>query len=115
MKKIGILKTLTSESFNYKGVEVKRVDSIQEGFSTLTCYPTRSWSINGKKAFTIKINGKTKLASYLEEEASKGGSITILKEFNPECGFYIQMNEDLKQTIIELGRYVEQEVTETDF
>jgi hypothetical protein len=109
------LKTLATESFNYKGVEVKRVDTIEEGFSTLTCYPTRSWSINGKKAFTVKINGETKLASYLEEEASKGGSRTVLKDFNPECGFYIQMTEELKQTIIELGRYVEQEVTETDF
>lgn len=109
------LKTLATESFNYKGVEVKRVDTIEEGFSTLTCYPTRSWSINGKKAFTVKINGETKLASYLEEEASKGGSRTILKDFNPEGGFYIQMTEELKQTIIDLGRYVEQQVVETEF
>lgn len=109
------LKTLATESFDYKGVEVKRVDTIEEGFSTLTCYPTRTWTINGKRAFTVKINGAIKLASYLEEEASKGGSRTVLNDFNPECGFYIQMTEELKQAIIELGRYVEQEVVETDF
>lgn len=109
------LKTLTTERFNYKGFEVKRVDTIQEGSSTLSCYPTRTWSINEKKAFTVKINGETKLASYLEGDASKGGSRTILKDFNPHCGFYIQMNEELKDTIEKLGRHIEQYVTETDF
>jgi len=109
------LKTLATEIFNYKGVEVKRLDTIEEGFSTLTCYPARTWTINGKPAFTVKFEGQTKLASYLEKEASKGGIKTVLKDFNPECGFYIKMTEELKQSFIELGRYVEQEITETEF
>jgi hypothetical protein len=109
------LKTLATETFNYKGVEVKRVDTIEEGFSTLTCSPIRTWTVNGKPAFTVKVEGQVKLASYLEKEASKGGIKTVLKDFTPECGFYIQMTEELKQIIIGMGKYVEQQVIETEF
>lgn len=109
------LKTLATEIFNYKNVEVKRIDTIEEGFSTLSCYPTRTWTVDGKPAFTVKVEGQVKLASYLEKEASKGGTKTVLKDFTPECGFYIQMTEELKQTIIGMGKYVESQITETEF
>lgn len=109
------LKKLSTESYNYKSVKVIRTDTIEAGFSTLSCYPKRTWTINGKKAFTIKIEGEVYLAAFLEKEASEGGVKTILKDFKPECGFYIKETEELKKAIDELGMYVEREITETEF
>ena len=109
------LKTLATQIYNYKNVVVKRIDTIEEGFSTLSCYPTRTWTVNGKPAFTVKIEDQVKLASYLEKEASKGGIPTVVLDFIPECGFYIEMTEQLKQTITGMGKYVESQITETDF
>lgn len=113
--KMTTLKTLSTETFNYKNVEVVRIDTIEAGSSTLTCYPRRSWTINGKSAFTVKIEGQVKLASYLEKEASKGGTKTVLKDFNPSCGFHIEMNETIQKAIDELGLFFEHEVIETKF
>lgn len=112
--KMETLRTLQTKNFNYKGVEISMVDTIESGYSTFSCFPKRTWTANGNEAFTVKINGSIKLASYLENAASNGGERTVFIDFVPECGFYLHENE-VKDIIEGMGMYVEHMITETDF
>lgn len=109
------IKLLSEEIFNYKGVEVKRVDTIEEALTwNRGAFAERVWTVNGKKAHTYKLNGVVYLA-YYEVEASKGGTRIILRDFNPSCGFHISYDDSVMSEINKLGLFVEFNVEDTEF
>lgn len=99
------LKTLATETYNYKGLEVKRVDTIEQSQNwTLGAFPKRTWFINGNPAHTKEIKGVVLLAYYNE------GTPVALSEFNPECGFYIELTSEIENEINSLGKSLEHTV-----
>jgi|SRR5690606_7698123 len=107
------LKTLTTETYNYKGLEVKRIDTIEQAMSwSLGAYLKRTWFVNGHEAHTFRINGEVKLAFY-EVEASKGGVRKILGSFQPNVSFYFENTTEAREMVYKLtGKFVESEVIE---
>lgn len=102
------LKNLSSEEYNYKNLTITRIDTIEEGFSSITAYAKREWLIDNKKAFTVDIEGATYLAYY--PSTSKTNKIA-LKDFSPECGFYLNSdNEVVKQALTELNKCITNEM-----
>lgn len=104
---------LETEIYNYKGLEVKRIDSIQDSqFGTTSAYPVRDWFVNGIKAHTYKLNGEVKLAFY-DVPASKGGDRIILNSFTPDVSFHIEQSNEMRALVYELtGKFVIGQVTE---
>lgn len=109
------LKILAIENYQYKGVDIQRIDSIEEGFSTLSAFPKRKWFVNGKLGFTLDYNGEIKLGVYLGEEASKGGERTILVDFTPNCDFHLIDKDIVESAMNELGKYIEHEIVESEY
>jgi hypothetical protein len=107
------LVTLATEIYNYKGLEVKRIDSIKESqFSTTSAYPAREWFIDGIKAHTYEVEGEVKLAFY-DVPAHKGGIRKVLASFTPDVPFYIENTEKIRDLVYELtGKFVISEVVE---
>lgn len=110
------MKTLATEIYNYKGLEVKRIDSIKDSeFGTTSAYATREWFVNGIKAHTYRLNGEVKLAFY-DVPASKGGSRKILGSFTPDVSFHIEQSNEMRNLVYELtGKFVIGQVTETEY
>ena len=110
------MKNLATEIYNYKGLQVKRIDSIKNSqFGTRSAYADRDWYVNGIKGHTYKLNGEVKLAFY-DVPASKGGNRKILGSFNPEVSFHIEQSNEMRALVYELtGKVVIGQVTETDF
>lgn len=109
------LKTLATETYYYKGFEIKRIDTIESGFSTLSGYPQRSWYIDGKEAFTVDHNGETKLACYLDKTAYHGGNRTIFAYFDPFCDYYTIDNSIVEPVMNELDKYILHDFVQTEF
>ena len=105
------MKILATEIYNYKGLEVKRIDSIKDSqFSNTSAFPLRDWFINGIKAHTYKLNNEVKLAFY------DGDDRKILGDFNPDVSFHIEQNNEMRRLVKELtGKYVIGEVNELSF
>ena len=110
------MKTLATEIYNYKGLEVKRIDSIKDSqFSTTSAYADREWFVNGMKAHTYRLNGEVKLAFY-DVPASENGARKILGSFTPDVSFYIGQSKEIRNLVHELtGKFIIGEVTELSF
>ena len=111
---MGTLKTLAIKDYSYKNAEIQRIDTIEEGFSTLTAFPKRRWFVNGKLAFTMKYGEETRLGIYLDKDAYYGGKRTILVDFIPDCDFHIMDKEIVNVAMEELGKYIEQRIDDED-
>lgn len=107
------LKTLATKIYNYKGLEVKRVDTIEQAMCwSLGAYPLRTWFVNGHKAHTYEIDGKVYLAFY-DVPASKGGVRKVLGSFLPDVPFHYENNEESRNMVYEMtGKFVECEIVE---
>lgn len=110
-----IISTLATEKFEYKGLVIERKDVIvKSSISTLSAYPLRIWTINNDKSLdvhTFKINENTHLA-YYPIPASRGGERVVLKDFSPECGFYLGLTDEIKAELDRLGKFFMHTVVE---
>jgi hypothetical protein len=107
------MKTLATEIYNYKGLKVKRIDSIKFSESaTTSAYPVREWFVNGIKAHTYKVEGEVRLAFY-DVPASEGGVRKVLGSFNPGVSFHIENNAEMRALVYDLtGKVVINRVVE---
>jgi len=110
------MRTLATEIYNYKGLEVKRIDSIKDSqFSNTSAFAQREWFVNGIKAHTYKLNGEVRLAFY-DGPASEGGDRKILGSFTPDVSFHIEQSNEMRALVYGLtGKVVIGQVTELSF